>query len=127
MSNIQNPISLAPSGGFSKIFLQDKDQYMVSETENSFAPIQNTQPGTFKETKLIQESYVLELPNQYTLQFTPFNVLPSTTQIEIDYPSQITLTAAQQTKCIINTNQVFTDKCTIDTAQRRITITDAFS
>lgn len=39
LTNIQNPISMAPTEGFYDIKLQDSDQYLVAQTSLSLAPL----------------------------------------------------------------------------------------
>lgn len=62
----------------------------------------------------------------YRITFTPSNAISSDGSIVVIWPSQVTIYS--NVSCsVTTTNKKYTDKCTISTAKRTITILDVFS
>jgi len=92
-------------------------------------PVTNLKPAIITDSNLFQDSLQANTNNNYTITFTPINALPADGSIKLIYPEQISLstTGDDATKCFVTTNKLFSDKCTIDTVSRTVTIKGVFA
>lgn len=63
----------------------------------------------------------------FTIRFTPINIIPREGSFTLTYPPQITLNNGANTVCLVTTNRVFLKNCVIDTATSTIIIRDVFN
>lgn len=128
MSNIGNPGSVAPSGGFTGLKFLTPNNYLISEFKGTVGavPVTNTEPAQIMTYNLFQDSLQNSVDNNYTITFNPVNALPAQGSIKLVYPPQISLADGVNTKCFVTTNKLFSNNCLIDPATRTIVITKVF-
>lgn len=125
VSGVRNPISTKPSNGFTNVQIRDKDEFGVIYFPTDTNSILTSTEGTITKAFITQGSYDSLVKNSYQLVFYPYNPIPQTGAIQIQYPSQIGI-SANGTDCIVVTNKALNNTCTIDETARTILIKGAF-
>lgn len=92
VNNVVNPISTKPSSAFTNFYLSTSlGSYGISKYDKNDITVTTTTSSTITSRKLTQSNKNPSEEAIYTITFTTYNGLPSTTAILITAPSIITL------------------------------------
>lgn len=91
INTLGNPISLAPFTMQSISYVDSANYQVNSYSSATSIAIQNTQAGTLTSQSLGQSSTVAGSTSTYTFTFTPANAIPQNANIQVVYPSTVTV------------------------------------
>ena len=91
INTLGNPISLAPFTMQSVSFVDSGNYQVNSFSTATSITIQNTQAGALTSSSLSQSSTVAGATATYTFSFTPTNAIPQNANIQVVYPSTVTV------------------------------------
>lgn len=91
INTLGNPISLAPFTMQSVSYVDSSNYQINSYAAATSIAVQNTQAGILTGQTLGQSSTVAGATATYTFTFTPANAIPQNANIQVVYPSTITV------------------------------------
>ena len=91
INTLGNPISLSPFTMQSISYVDSASYQVNSYSSATSIAIQNTQAGTLTSQSLGQSSTVAGSTSTYTFTFTPANAIPQNANIQVVYPSTLTV------------------------------------
>ena len=118
------------SDPFVDILIQDKDGYDVLYFYGTTSGITTDQVNDITIASLSQNVFLPSQPTDYTIKFTPFNPIPTTGAIVIEWPAQITV-PEDGIGCIITVSigdldGIEENYCSFDRTTRTVTITGVY-
>ncbi|CDW77580.1 UNKNOWN [Stylonychia lemnae] len=123
---LSNPPNTQESTEFDSIQLYDKTNSAL-ETYNDPVTITMTTPATVTTKSLAQGVSSSSVATTYTITYSNVNKMAANSAFEITYPSTVTVPSSLTTCYIMYNNIKYTMTCAVDSANKKIKVSDTFS